>query len=173
MTLRVPLNVYRRWEEWIQAGCGAPSPSLPPSIQPSFIHPSVRKQALKCLLTTGERAERRASAASGRSQRVTEWETNGTWCTLDPPGYGPQSCIPETAPPTLYRTGSAWLLTGGAWCKECKLRASDVDFLNSEHGNGEMLLFFYTHRLKTIASHVHRMALMCTDGAAESRLSAS
>lgn len=30
--------------------------------------------------------------------------------------------------PTLYRTRSAWLLAGGAWYKECILRASDADF---------------------------------------------
>lgn len=31
------------------------------------------------------------------------------------------------AGPLLYLTHGAWLLTSGAWCRECILRASDVD----------------------------------------------
>lgn len=120
--------------------------SLSPSIYPTtfHFHPPIRPQTHNEMFTDDRWPSWETSLCCHELLPESDWETNGTWCTLDPLRHGPQACISETAPPALSRTRSAWLLARGAWCRECKLRASDVDFLNSERGNGEMLLFFYT-----------------------------
>ena len=127
MTLRVPLYVYRRREEWIQAGCDTPkSLSLPSPI--AFIHPSVCKHALEMFLW--QSWETRLCRHQTLPMKRLKWETNGTWCTLDP------SLEMDLSHVSLYRTRSARLLSCGAWCKECILR---YRFLIQ---NGKMLLFF-------------------------------
>lgn len=71
----------------------------------------------------------------------------------------------------LHCKHDARLSAGGAWCKECRLRASDVDLYFRTWEQKDAVIF-YTQKKTPIASHVRYIAFMCKDKVAEACLSA-
>lgn len=83
---------------------------------------SICKHALKCLLMT-ELRDKLLLPSHDPNEWLNKWHTmHFRPLEMD------LSHVFLNSLPTLYHTHSAWLLTRGAWCKECKLRASHVGF---------------------------------------------